>query len=168
VGPVKANGILIAIVALLGGLAAMAALFFAFDAPREPETTPAVEPPEVPAETPGDDEALFTLFIRNVPAPFLEPRSGEVVGYIFLDVAIEVGGEQARVRAEDNLDALSASFSLALASAGAGRVDAPGLPDFDRMAGMFQAEADQALGAGTARRVTITPSGADGEGLPEA
>lgn len=156
----KGNAILIAALALAGGVAAMALLYFIFTSASEPEAVsePAAVGPAAPAE--GE---TFTLFVRNVPAPFRDPGSGEVVGYLFLDVAFEVTGEEARAAAEERLDLVSASFSMALSAAGAGKAEAPGVPDFERIAGIFRAEAEQALGPGVVGGVTVEPARQGGE-----
>lgn len=159
-GPIQANGITIAIAALLGGVMVMATLFFIFDSPPEQQMGAVSESPVEPGAALPEEGEAYTLFVRNVPAPFLDPGTGTVLGYIFLDVAFEVAGEDARARAEENLDLVSASFSLALAANGAGKADAPGVPDFEGMAALFQTEADKALGRGAVRRVTVSRTGA--------
>lgn len=78
-----------------------------------------------------------TLHIRRVPGPFLGRDGSKILGFVFLDVAVEIAGEEQFSAASENLDTLMARFSEHLKTTGVGRSDLPGEVDYDRLAKTF-------------------------------
>ena len=67
----------------------------------------------------------------------VSPDDGTVLGFVFLDVTIEVIGEGAQQRAEARREEIMDLFSIAMAEKGAGMDGQPGAVDYDRLAALF-------------------------------
>ncbi len=74
-----------------------------------------------------------TLHIR-MPGPFIVGRDETPVGFVLLDVAIDISGEDQFNVAQENLDTLFNAFTNVLKAGGVGRADLPGEVDYDRLA----------------------------------
>ena len=155
------NSAMLALVSLMLGAVVMVGMFLvfenAFDDPRpEPEVVSAfVEGSEELAE--GE---IFQIPIRSIPAPFISPEDGSVLGYVFLDVTMEVAGEDAKERAEDSLAVLITEFTELLAEDGVGMSARPGVVDYDRLARVFMELAQVQVGQSGVARVVVQASGA--------
>ena len=84
----------------------------------------------------GDQPAgpVETLHIKRIPAPFLFAEGNSPIGYVFLDIAIDVAGVEQYQKADANLAILMAKFNETLKTGGVGRTDLPGEVDYDRLA----------------------------------
>jgi len=100
-----------------------------------------------------------TLYLRKVPGPFLTPDSPEPIGVVFLDIAIEISGQEAFQAASDNLDVLLARYTEILKTTGANRSDLPGEVDFDRLGKTFLTLARDELSLKGITAVTISEAG---------
>jgi hypothetical protein len=78
-----------------------------------------------------------TLHIKRVVGPFLSPEDNQPYGAIFLDIAVDIVGDDQFQNANDNLAALLASFNQSLRTTGIGRADLPGEVDYERLAKTF-------------------------------
>ncbi len=127
--------------ALGAGVLGMVALVQLYDYFWGKGTTESVvENPVERALSDGNTEGpLKTLYVSHVPGPFLSREDGSPVGYVFIDVSVEVSGEEAFTAANENLDTLIARFTEALKTTGVGKADRPGEVDYDRLAKTFLA-----------------------------
>lgn len=82
---------------------------------------------------------IQTLHIKRVPGPFLSVGDNSVIGFVFLDVAMDISGVEQYATADANLAVLVARFSESLKSSGVGRTDMPGEVDYERLAKTFLA-----------------------------
>ena len=80
-----------------------------------------------------------TLHIKRVLGPFLSAQDNSVIGFVFLDVAMEIAGDEQYAIADANLAVLVARFTESLKSSGIGRADMPGEVDYERLAKTFLA-----------------------------
>lgn len=80
-----------------------------------------------------------TLHIKRVPGPFLSADDNSIIGFVFLDVAMEISGQEQYQIADANLALLVARFTESLKSSGVGRADMPGQVDYERLAKTFLA-----------------------------
>lgn len=78
-----------------------------------------------------------TLHIKRVPGPFLSIEDNSVIGFVFLDVAIDIAGQEQYDLADASLAVLVARFTESLKVSGVGRADLPGEVDYQRLAKTF-------------------------------
>ena len=150
----------LAVIAVALGIVAMALMFVIFDnavdKPRpgsEVVSQLAQSGPEGLAEG-----ALFPLHIRGIPAPFISPGDGTALGYVFLDITLEVAGDEARQKAEAALDGLIMDFTEQVSKSGVGMPSRPGVVDYDRLARIFMELAQAEVGGRGIARVVIQAS----------
>jgi hypothetical protein len=153
------SGVLAGIAVVLG-VGAMALMFLIFDNSFD-EARPGSEVVSELAGGGSDGLAegeVFPLYIRSIPAPFVSPEDGSVLGYVFLDVTLEVAGSEARQRAEAALDGLIMDFTERVNEGGVGMPSRPGVVDYDRLAGLFMELAQAEVGVSGIARVVIQAS----------
>lgn len=152
---------MLTLVGVAVGVLAMVFLFVVFS--RAPNENPA--PSETPIAVSENNEAtlalgeVFPVAINDLPAPFVSPDDGTVVGFVFLDVTIEVIGEGAQQRAEARREEIMTLFSIAMAEQGVGMDSQPGAVDYDRLAALFLEIARADVGATEVARIIILPAG---------
>ncbi len=153
------SGVLV-VVAIVIGAGAMALLFVIFDGlfddPR-PGSEAVSELADSDQAALADGE-VFPIQIRSIPAPFISPEDGSVLGYVFLDVTLEVAGSEARQRAKEVLDGLVMNFTEQVSENGVGMPSRPGVVDYDRLARMFMNLAQAEIGVPGIARVVIQAS----------
>jgi len=152
---------MLTLVGVAVGVLAMVFLFVVFSgAPNEdraPSETPSAvsESTEVTLAT-GE---VYPVALKGLPAPLVSPDDGTVLGFVFLDVTIEVIGEGAQQRAEARREEIMNLFSIAMAEQGAGMDGQPGAVDYDRLAALFLEIARADVGAREVARIIILPAG---------
>lgn len=152
---------MLTLVGVAVGVLAMVFLFVVFS--RAPNENPA--PSETPRAASENSEAtlalgeVFPVAIKGMPVPLVSPDDGTVLGFVFLDVTIEVIGEGAQQRAEARREEIMTLFSIAMAEQGAGKDGQPGAVDFDRLAALFLEIARADVGATEVARIIILPAG---------
>jgi len=152
---------MLTLVGVAVGVLAMVFLFVVFSgAPNEdpaPSETPSAvsESIEVTLAT-GE---VYPVALKGLPAPLVSPDDGTVLGFVFLDVTIEVIGEGAQQRAEARREEIMNLFSIAMAEQGAGMDGQPGAVDYDRLAALFLEIARADVGAREVARIIILPAG---------
>ena len=152
---------MLTLVGVAVGVLAIVFLFVVFSrAPNEDKA-----PREAPSAVNENSEVtlargeVFPVAIKDLPAPFVSPDDGTVVGFVFLDVTIEVIGEGAQQRAEARREEIMNLFAIAMAEQGAGMDGQPGAVDFDRLAALFLEVAKADVGATEVARIIILPAG---------
>ena len=155
------KSILLTLVGVAVGVLALVFLYLMFS--RAPTEDPA--PSEAPSAVSESSEVIlatgeiYPVAIKDLPAPLVSPDDGTVVGFVFLDVTIEVIGEGAQQRAEARREEIMNLFSIAMAEQGAGMDGQPGAVDFDRLAALFLEIARADVGATEVARIIILPAG---------
>jgi len=137
------NSLVLAVIAIVLGVAVMALLFLVFD-DTQPEPVTVSQPVGEEDKTQADGE-IFPLQIKSIPAPFVS-KDGAVLGYVFLDVTLEVAGDAARQQAAAALDNLKMDFTREISQTGVGMAAQPGVVDFDRLERVFLALAEEQIG----------------------
>ena len=158
------NGLVVVIAAILAGLASMALLYFIFTAiwGDDPAgTLPSEAPPQAIEEGQAEPLESFFLSAAAVPAPFLSRDDGSVLGYVFLDVTIEVRGEEAYSRGQGAMEAMIQAFTRELKNDGVGKANQPGVIDYERLAKTLLAVAGDEVGQANIGEVLITGSEAE-------
>ena len=152
------NGLVIVLTAILVGVAAMAGLIYAYTSifdDQAPSPAQEPEPATLVEAQPGPLEP-FTLSAERIPAPVLSRDDGSVLGYVFLDVTIEVMGETAYARGESALDAVIQNFTQVLKAEGAGMPAQPGVVDYERLTETLFTLTGEQVGPQYVGRVVIT------------
>ena len=155
------SGLVVVITAILAGLASMTLLYFIFIAiwGDEPASTlPGEAPPQTVEEGQAEPLESFFLLAEAVPAPFLSRDDGSILGYVFLNVTIEVRGEEAYSRGQGAMDAMIQAFTRELKNDGVGKANQPGVIDYDRLAETLLAVAGDEVGRANIAEVRITGS----------
>jgi len=154
------KSILLTLVGVAVGVLAMVLLFVVFSgAPNEDKA-----PSEAPSAVSESSEVIlatgevYPVAIKGMPAPLVSPDDGMVLGFVFLDVTIEVIGESAQQRAEARRGEIMDLFSIAMAEKGAGMDGQPGAVDYDRLAALFLEIARGDVGATEVARIIILPA----------
>ena len=93
-----------AAVLLIGGGGAGAYFLLGHKAPEE---TPVAVEPEIPVEA-----SPILVSIERVTAPLT--KDGDISGYVYLNLSVEVGDEEAENTVKDNLPRLRAAFATEL------------------------------------------------------
>ena len=101
---------------------------------------------------------VFPVAIKGMPVPLVSPDDGTVLGFVFLDVTIEVIGAGAQQRAEARREEIMGLFSKAMTEKGAGMDGQPGAVDYDRLAALFLEIARADVGATEVARIIILPA----------
>ena len=150
------NSILLALVGLATAALALVFLFLVFSSgPAEQEAVQ--ESSNETAEIIMATGEISQIFITNLPAPILAPEEGAVLGYVFLDVTIDVIGDDARERAQAGIATLQEKLSTAMTEKGAGMAGQPGVVDVDRLAGLFSHVAGAEVGPEYIAGVVVLP-----------
>ena len=152
------NSMVMAFLALLVGAGAMILLFLFYDRvwTSAPEGSVAVS--ELAA---GSDGAgliageVIPIHIPSIPVPFFSPDDDTVLGYVFVDVTLEVIGDAARQKADAALDTMVLDFTAGLSERGAGMTSYPGIVDYDRLEADFLVIAQKEVGDQEVARVVI-------------
>ncbi len=154
------KSIMLTLVGVAVGVLAMVFLFLLFSGGPTEDLTPS----EAPSAVSENSEAtlalgeVFPVAITDLPAPFVSPDDGTVVGFVFLDVTIEVIGEDAQQRTEARREEIMTLFSIAMAEQGVGMDSQPGAVDYDRLAALFLEIARADVGAREVARIIILPA----------
>ena len=158
------NGLVVVLAAILGGMASMVVLYFIFTAifGNEP-TIPDVDEAPIEALEGEGTQALESYFLTAgaIPAPFLSRDDNSVLGYVFLDVTIEVKGEMAFAQGEEAMDDMIQAFTGKLSVEGVGKANQPGIVDYDRLAQTLLSVAGEEVGTDYVAEVRVT--GTDGD-----
>jgi len=85
------------------------------------------------------DGPVQTLHIKRVLGPFLSSEDNRVIGFVFLDVAMDITGEEQFRLVDASLAVLVTRFTESLKITGVGRADMPGVVDYERLAKTFLA-----------------------------
>lgn len=143
------------------GVAAMILLFLFYD---QVWTDTPEESEEVSEPAAGSDGAVLIagevipIHISSVPVPFVGGTNGAPLGYVFVDITLEVIGEPAFQKANAALETMELDFTAGLRDRGAGMVSRPGVVDYDRLAAEFLALAEVQVGKPGVARVVIRAS----------
>lgn len=135
---------------LVGG--GIAAAYFLFLAPQK-KAVAAVEAPPPPPPPPEN-----TTFVKvdRVSAPLV--HEGQVLGYVLLDLSLEVKGNANELLVAQRLPALKAAFLKEVTRAPIGKEGEPLIIDFDALTNRLRQAANQELGKAAILRVLITQS----------
>lgn len=132
-----------------GGGAAGYFLFLAPPAAPEQEPAPVAEPEPAPAPT-----SFVTL--EKLSAPLV--HDGEVMGYVLLDLSLEVAGPEEISRVNERLPALKAAFLRDVTATPIGKADAPLVIDYEALTARLREVANRELPQPDVLRVLITQS----------
>ncbi|MEE8258475.1 MAG: hypothetical protein V3R20_02150 [Sphingomonadales bacterium] len=155
------KSILLTLVGASVGVLALVFLFLLFSGGPAEDLAPSDAPSAV---SEGSDVILaagevFPVAIKGMPVPLVSPDDGTVLGFVFLDVTIEVIGAGAKQRAEARREEIMGLFSTAMAEKGAGMDGQPGAVDYERLAALFLEIARADVGAAEVARIIILPAG---------
>ena len=134
---------------LVGG--GIAAAYFLFLAPQKKVVAAAEAPPPLPPPA-------KTTFVKvdRVSAPLV--HEGQVLGYVLLDLSLEVKGNANELLVAQRLPALKAAFLKEVTRAPIGKEGEPLIIDFDALTERLRRAANQELGKAAILRVLITQS----------
>ncbi len=152
---------MLTLVGVAVGVLAMVFLFVVFSGAPNEDPAPSETPSAVSesAEVTLATGEVYPVALKGLPAPLVSPDDGTVLGFVFLDVTIEVIGEGAQQRAEARREEIMNLFSIAMAEQGAGMDGQPGAVDYDRLAALFLEIARADVGAREVARIIILPAG---------
>lgn len=156
---------MLTLVGVAVGVLAMVFLFVVFSGAPNEDPAPSEAPGETPSAVSESTEVtlatgeVYPVALKGLPAPLVSPDDGTVLGFVFLDVTIEVIGEGAQQRAEARREEIMNLFSIAMAEQGAGMDSQPGAVDYDRLAALFLEIARADVGAREVARIIILPAG---------
>ncbi|RIK92789.1 MAG: hypothetical protein DCC73_10940 [Proteobacteria bacterium] len=142
------------IIGLAAGLLAgggIAAAYFLFLAPQK-KVVAAVETPPPP---PAPENTTFVK-VDRVSAPLV--HEGQVLGYVLLDLSLEVKGNANELLVAQRLPALKAAFLKEVTRAPIGKEGEPLIIDFDALTNRLRQAANQELGKAAILRVLVTQS----------
>lgn len=131
--------IVLPIVGLMLGGGGVAAYFLFLAPPAGPSQAEAVKeepppPPHVPA----------FVKLERLSAPLIGEKRA-LLGYVGLDLQLEVDGEDVAQRVKDNLPILRHAINMALNETGGGRADNPRMIDYAGIAATVKKAANDAL-----------------------
>lgn len=142
---------LVAGLVLGGGGAAGYFLFAGGDEPAPEEAVPAEVEEEVEAPT----ETSF-IKLDQLSAPLVS--DGRVLGYVLLNLSIEVEGSDNELLVAQRLPALKAAFLRDVTETPIGKPDQPMMIDYDSLTKRLKSVANRELGANVVHRVLVTQS----------
>lgn len=142
---------------LIVGLAAGLALggggaFFFLGSAEDGAQAEAAPEPEPAEEEPEPD--LAYVQIDRMPATLLG-KDGELLGYVFFDLAIEVEGEEDQSFVSSRLPHLREAFLREFAAAPITRPDRPGAIDYDGVKARLMAQARHVVAGDRIRDIRV-------------
>ena len=151
--PPKKGGKMLLIVGLVVGLAlgGGGAFFFLSSADDGAQAEVAVEPEPVEEEP---EPELAYVQINRMPATLLG-KDGELLGYVFFDLAIEVEGEEDQSFVSSRVPHLREAFLREFAAAPITRADRPGAIDFDGVKERLMAQARHVVSGDRIRDIRV-------------
>jgi len=125
--------------------------YFLFAGGDETATEPvkAEEAPQPPQKT-------TFVKLERLSAPLVS--NGRVLGYVLLDLSLEVKGAEDELRVAQRLPALRAAFLKEVTDTPIGKQDQPMVIDYDGLTGRLRTVANRELGRETVLRVLVTQS----------
>lgn len=151
--PPKKGGKMLLIVGLVVGLAlgGGGAFFFLGSADDGAQAEVAAEPEPVEEEPEPD---LAYVEINRMPATLLG-QDGELLGYVFFDLAIEVEGEENQSFVSARVPHLREAFLREFAAAPITRADRPGAIDYDGVKHRLMAQARHVITGDRIRDIRV-------------
>ena len=134
---------------LVGG--GIAAAYFLFQGPQKTEMVAAAPPPPPPPP-----ENTTFVKVDRVSAPLV--HDGQVLGYVLLDLSLEVKGNANELLVAQRLPALKAAFLKEVTREPIGKEDEPLIIDFEKLTERLRKAANQELGKAAVLRVLVTQS----------
>ena len=143
------------VLGLLIGGAGAGGYFLFMGGEEENANTPATAEQAVPEK---ETKPIKTAFVKldRLSAPLVS--NGRVVGYVLLDLSLEVIGSENEVRVAQRLPALKASFLREVTTTPIGKPDQPMIIDYESLTARLTEVANRELDEELILRVLVTQS----------
>lgn len=122
--------------------------YFLFTGKDDAAATPVVE------EQPKPPEKTTFIKLDHLSAPLVS--EGRVLGYVLLDLSLEIKGSEDELRVAQRLPALRAAFLKEVTANPIGREDQPMVIDYDGLTDRLRDLANRELGKDAIVRVLVT------------
>lgn len=113
---------------------------------------------ETPAPPPAEEKPVETVFVKleRLSAPLVS--NDRVMGYVLLNLSLEVKGTENEVKVAQRLPALKAAFLRDVTTTPIGKPDQPMIIDYESLTSRLTEVANRELGEDMILRVLVTQS----------